>query len=244
MGGTVRTEIANSKISRYAARVFCDINSKQAQVKNNLIYLIQYDVMGEHENKALSGKILSECHKVGNLKGVFAANSIVKKNSLELTPIPITTIVDNDLVPFLNGKKVLDESLIPEARFAQVFSGNRGFCSRNYARFWAQGKGIIDTYFGLVKEVYSHDWAERTSSKVQSAKYYSAFIRFLRYHLFDQGGNHGTMRAALETQKANIMAHLGEVQYDSELFAAENNAVPKRSSSIKDIFNFLLSPAG
>ena len=94
-------------ISQYSAKVFCDINANQAKVKNNLIYLIKYDVLGDRDYEAIAGKILLECDRTRSkaLSNMFLTNSLKSRTSIGTSPIPITTIVDNDLVAFLKGMK-------------------------------------------------------------------------------------------------------------------------------------------
>ena len=82
--------------------------------------MIKYDVLGDRDLKAIAGKILLEVNCEGEskaLNGTLLTNSLKKKNSLGHYPIPITTIVDNDLIPFLKGIDTENKREILESTF-------------------------------------------------------------------------------------------------------------------------------
>ena len=226
------------KISQYSAKVFCDINSNQAKVKNNLIYLIKYDVLGEKDLAAIAGKILLECDKAYKkaLSNMLLTNSLRKRTPLNTQSIPITTIVDNDLIPFLKGLKI-NKSQITETEFTRVFGNNRAYFESHYGEFWKKGKEIIETYFNAIKSVFSEDWKINSNSLIHSSKYYSAFIRFLRFKLFDENKSITDMRTELETLKTAV--DLITSPSSSPTFDPTSDILPAKNKGIGKMFDFL-----
>jgi hypothetical protein len=235
-------DATNKQISQYSAKVFCEINSNQAKVKNNLIYLIKYDVLGESDYEAIAGKILLECDKSTRkaLSNMLLTNTLKKKTRINTNPIPITTIVDNDLIPFLKGHRV-DKTPISEAEFTRVFGNNRDHYSKNYGVFWKKGKEIIETYFNAIQSIFPEDWKPETTSLMQSSKYYSAFIRFLRFKLFDEGKSLPELRNELIQLKSRVDALTS--QSSSPSFDGSSPNVPGKNKGIANLFEFLKNPS-
>lgn len=227
------------EITKNAAKVFVEINSNQARVKNNLIYLIKYDVLGEKDSEALAGKIILLCNNSPDsrpLGNIFLTNSLNRKNKFHLPSIPITTIVDNDLIPFIKGLKTNKKS-ISEKEFINVFGNSRVYFEKNNLALCKKSKSILDQYFNYVKQVFKYDWKEDANTFLISSKYISAFIRLLRYYLYDKGISLSDTKKELEAIKKKIDKVSKPDR--SETFPKGNLSIPSTKHGIKTIFEFL-----
>lgn len=229
---------SNVQISKYSAKVFCDINSTQAKVKNNLIYLIKYDVLGDRDYKALAGKILLECDKAYQkaLSNMLLTNSLKKKNRLDLPSIPITTIIDNDLIPFLKGFNTVNAE-ISEAEFTRVFGNTRAFYKTHPSQFWPASKSIIEQYFNKIQRIFPFDWKENSDTYLHSSIYYSSLIRFLRFKLFNEHKDLADMDQELIDLKTAV--DLIVLPSNSPSFPRTGNKVPSVKRGIGKVFEFL-----
>ncbi|MEX0996923.1 MAG: DGQHR domain-containing protein [Flavobacteriaceae bacterium] len=226
-------------ITKNAAKVFVEINSNQARVKNNLIYLIKYDVLGEKDSEALAGKIILLCNNSSESKplgNVFLTNSLNRKNKFNLPSIPITTIVDNDLIPFIKGLKTNKKS-ITEKEFENIFGKKRTHFDKHPLELCRKSKSILDQYFNYVRQVFKYDWKKDTSTFLISSKYVSAFIRLLRYYLFDKGISLNDTKKELEALKKKI--DKVTKPSNSESFPKGSLKIPSTKHGIKTIFEFL-----
>jgi len=230
-----------NEVTRFSAKVFCEINSNQAKVKNNLIYLIKYDVLGDRDDIAIAGKILLQANK-GNsaLSDIFHVNTLRKKNRLNLQAVPLTTIIDSDLIPFIKGIREGNQ-VVDTHTFRRVFGNTREhFLNNRHEDLVRSGKAILERYFNWVREIFQFDWVENSSSHIISAKYISALIRFLRYKVFVEGLTIANMRLELEELKEAV-DELTEPD-ESPSFPKENQLIPSTRHGIKTIFEFFLNP--
>lgn len=226
-------------ITKNAAKVFVEINSNQAKVKNNLIYLIKYDVLGEKDSEALAGKIILLCNNSSEsrpLGNIFLTNSLNRKNKFNLPSIPITTIVDNDLIPFIKGLKTNKKS-ISEKEFENIFGNNRAHFEKNPLVLCKKSKSILDQYFNYVKEVFKYDWIKDANTYLISSKYISAFIRLLRYYLYDKNFSLNDTKKELEVLKKKIDKITKPSKTES--FPKGNLKIPSTKHGINTIFEFL-----
>lgn len=229
----------NVDITKNAAKVFVEINSNQARVKNNLIYLIKYDVLGDKDDEALAGKIILLCNSTPESKplgNIFLTNSLNRKNKFNLPSIPITTIVDNDLIPFIKGLKTNKKS-ITDTEFENIFGKNRDYFKLNPLALCKKSKSILDQYFNYIKQVFKYDWKKDANTFLISSKYVSAFIRLLRYLLFDKGVSLNDTKKELEELKKKI--DRVTTPKNSESFPKGNLKIPSTKHGIKTIFEFL-----
>ena len=235
----------HKNIDKNAAKIFVEINSNQAKVKNNLIYLIKYDVLGDRDYKAIAGKILLEVNKEGSnkaLHGTLLTNSLKKKNSLGHYPIPITTIVNNDLVPFLKGIDTKNKKEIDELAYQNIFGNTKKYYKDNPEQLWKKGKQIISQYFNLIKRNFNSDWKLNANTYMQSSKYYSALIRYLRYILFDKKQDIKDLAKNVKTLKSDLSNFLVRNE-DEPIFCKDKGDIPSTKFGIPKIFEFLKKPS-
>lgn len=227
------------KIANYSARVFCEINSNQAKVKNNLIYLIKYDVLGDKDEAAIAGKVLLLCNKgSGALGDIFFTNTLRKRNKLNLPAVPVTTIIDNDLVAFLKGINPETNQLIKDDIFRKVFGNTRGyFFNKKEGELVISTQNLLERYFGFVAKVFKEDWKINSKSYLISAKYISAFIRLLRFILFAKGGSIASTHQVLKDLKEEIDI-ITMPGLDSPSFPKECASIPSTSHGIGTIYKF------
>jgi DGQHR domain-containing protein len=226
--------------SREAARLFCEINKNQAKVKNSLIYLIKYDVLGERTPDAIAGKTLLLCERSrGNLSNVFLTNALKKKNRFGMPPIPITTLVDSDLMPFVQGL-CLNGNQCSASRYRSFFGESQAHYKRHPADFCKKFRAILDEYFGKVKSTFPHDWGENTNSALLSSKYIAGLVRLLRHQVFDQGKRLSDMGSILANLKTNV-DHLSNPGPNNPSFPKSSAHIPEVKLGMNKIFNFLKS---
>jgi DGQHR domain-containing protein len=229
------------EINKLAAKIFCEINSKQAKVKNDLLYLIKYDVLGEKDPIAIAGKVILECNRDYKkpLGGIFLINTLIKKNKFNLSPIPIVTIVVNDLCKFLNGEG-LENILEPEG-FTDIFDKPKGYLNRYPDKWWKKGKDILEEYFFYIRSTFPNDWREDSTSNLLSAKYISALIRLLRDYMIDQDLSLSEIKTELES----IRSKVNKVTIPSAgqpSFPRNDNSIPSTNYKLPIIYGFLKNP--
>jgi len=228
------------EIIRQAAKIFCEINSKQAKVKNSLLYLIKYDVLGDKDSIALAGKVILECNKGnGALGNVFLINSLVKRNKFNMPAIPIVTIVEQDLCKFLDGDGIGYE--LEDTGFASIFGHDKNYLENNSDQWWREGKNILEQYFNHIKNTFPNDWKEDVESNLLSAKYITAFIRLLRYYMIDQGKTMSQVRKKLNTIK-NKVKKLTRHHTNQASFPKNDERIPSTRYGINKIYDFLNNP--
>ena len=228
------------EISRFSAKIFCEINSKQAKVKNSLLYLIKYDVLGDKDPIALAGKVILECNKGNSALGnIFLTNSLVKKNKFGMSPTPIVTIVDQDLNSLMNCEGV-DNDLEP-SEFITIFGHSKEHLLRNPDLWWRKGKNILEQYFNHVQHVFSSDWCQNSESYILSAKYISAFIRLLAHYLIDEDVQTSELLSRLTDLKTYVDA-ITNPEDDQPSFPKGNENIPSTRFGISRIYDFLEDP--
>ena len=230
------------EIKRNAARVFCEINSKQAKVKNSLLYLIKYDVLGDKDAIALAGKVILECNRGKSVLGnLFLVNSLVKKNKFNMSPIPIVTIVNEGLRKLFEGEG-LEYDLVEPDGYEAVFDHPRDYLLNHPEKWWKKCKSILEFYFNHVKATFPDDFKENSNSNLLSAKYISAFIRLLRYYLIDEGIELSKVPARLKLVKSRINK-IAKPSTGEASFARTTDSLPSTKYGIGTIFNFLKDPS-
>lgn len=228
------------EIIRQAAKIFCEINSKQAIVKNSLLYLIKYDVLGDKDSIALAGKAILECNKGNSALGnVFLINSLIKKNKFNLPAIPITTIVEQDLCKYLDGKGIDDD--LEDIDFTNIFRHDKIYLTNNPDQWWRNGQAILEQYFNHIKDTFPNDWKENAESNLLSAKYIAAFIRLLRDYMIDQDKNMLQVQTKLMTIK-NKVNRLTRPLANQASFPKNDKRVPSTKHIVNTIYDFLKNP--
>lgn len=229
-----------AQIRRLAAKIFCEINSNQAKVKNSLLYLIKYDVLGDKDAIALAGKTILECNKgTGALGNIFLINSLIKKNKLNLPPIPIVTIVEQDLSKFLQGEGI--DRRLSDQDFTAIFAHSKAELERNPDQWWRKGKAVLEHYFNHIRNTFPNDWKDDSESNLLSSKYISALIRLLRYYLIDEGEDLSAIQSKLLGLKTavNGITRPGAGQPS---FPRENDLIPSTKFGLTTIYDFLKRP--
>jgi DGQHR domain-containing protein len=230
----------HNKNTRNAAKVFCEINSTQAQVKKDLLYLIKYDVLGDTDTTAIAGKIILECNKrSGALEGMFLTSSLKRKNQLNLPPIPITNIIDTELVPLLEGHGI-DGYMATEDDFQRVFEDTKANLAINPEGYYSLGRNLLMHYFNITSSVFTKDWDLNAETNLITEEYFSALIRFLRFCLFNGHRSINEMRDILLTLKGEIdKITLPET---SPSLPKANPHIPAPTKGVAEIFEFFRNP--
>lgn len=227
------------KVTKNAARVFVEINSNQAKVKKDLIYLIKYDVLKDKDEVALAGKVILECdkRKRGALFNMFKTSSIKKSHQLNMKPVPITTIIDNDLEPFLKGIGINDYKA-DDNDFRRVFGNDLDYYSTRPAQLYRKAVSIIEQYFNYVKGTFIEDWKPDANTNLISSKYFSALIRLLRYNLYNENKSIGDMNQVLIDLKFDVDSIVNPTSSPS--FPKGNDKIPSTKHGINTIYEFFV----
>jgi DGQHR domain-containing protein len=228
------------QITRNSAKVFCEINSNQAKVKNNLIYLIKYDVLGERNEAAIAGKVILLCNNRPDrnaLGNIFLTNSLKKKNKFGYPCVPITTIIDNDLIPFIKGLNT-NGVAIDDAIYLSIFGNTRAYYISNPDSLNTKIKSILETYFSNIQTVFKKDWCTGNNSYLISSKFISTFIRLLRYNLFEEGKSLSDMNQILRDLKTSVDT-ISNPSTNNSSFPKGNIKIPTTKHGINTIFEFL-----
>lgn len=229
-----------SEIIRQAAKIFCEINSKQAKVKNSLLYLIKYDVLCDKDSIALAGKAILECNKGNSALGnIFLINSLIKKNKFNMPAIPIVTIVEQDLCKFLDGEGINDD--LEDTDFTNIFGHDKNYLENNPDQWWRNGKNILEQYFNYIKGIFPNDWKEDAETNLLSAKYITAFIRLLRGYMIDRGKNMLQVKVKLVTIK-NKVNRLTRPRANQASFPKNDERIPSTRHGINKIYDFINNP--
>jgi DGQHR domain-containing protein len=228
------------QITRSSAKVFCEINSNQAKVKNNLIYLIKYDVLGERNEAAIAGKVILLCNnrpERNALGNIFLTNSLKKKNKFGYPCVPITTIIDNDLIPFVKGLNT-NGVVIDDTLYFSIFGNTRAFYISNPDSLNIKIKTILEIYFSSIQTVFKKDWCAGSNSYLISSKFISSFIRLLRFNLFEKGKSLSDMTQILKDLKIAVNIITNPTAH-KESFPKGNIKIPTTKHGINTIFEFL-----
>ena len=100
-----------------------------------------------------------------------------------------------------------------------------------------KSKSILDEYFNYVRQVFKYDWRKDANTYLISSKYVSAFIRLLRYYLYDEGISLKDTKKELEALKSKV--DKVTKPSNSETFPKKNLNIPSTKHGIKTIFEFL-----
>lgn len=232
----------NNTIKRNAAKVFCEINSKQAKVKNSLLYLIKYDVLGDKDSIALAGKVILECNKGNSALGnLFLVNTLIKKNKYNLPPIPIVTIVGQDLCKLFEGEGIDCELIDPDG-YRDTFGHSRDYLRAHTDVWYKKGKSILEFYFNKLSEAFPNDFKENSDSLLLSSKYISALIKLLRYFLIDKEKELSEIPSEIQRLKNSVNRIVSPSNEESS-FPRGNTSIPSTKHGIKTIFDFLKHPS-
>lgn len=228
-------------ISKYAAKVFCEINSNQTSIKSQLIYLIKYDILGDRDSKALAGKIVLTCNKIRKsdaLHGVFLVNILQGLNKYNAKPIPVTTIINQGIEPIV---KLRDDTSLSDANFRTYFGIGRTEALNDHDKFVKEAGKKVSISFNKIKSVFNKDWhkSHSANSYLMTARYITAFLQFMVYmvkienkHLDSEFEN------ALNEIKNNIIAY-ASISQNATVFDRSNTNIIPVSEHVNKIFEFI-----
>ena len=224
-------------MTKNAARVFCEINSTQAKVKKDLLYLIKYDVLGERNPIAAAGKVILQCDKRdGILGGMFRISSLRRKNRLNFPCIGVVDIIENELSLLLSGIDI-DGLKASEEQVKLIFNTQHSFSDKPLD--YVNGTMILlERYFSHVKSVFSKDWVKDGETFLLTEPYILALIRLLRYRLFNRSETIEDIQGVLKDLKTKI--DLITVPEDSPSFPETNLQIPDPERGYVTISNFLI----
>lgn len=231
--GVKFANISKENRSKWAAATFIEINKNQTPVQSELINLIGYSAMEDHNPESLATRILIllNIDKNSPLFGVFSTNpNIPLKKRKPVKTVTITAVLsklfnfNSDL--FHNSFKVKD------------FDHNR---KEDIEMVITQGKQIVDTYFKFVSETFDNDW-NSNDSNIYSSKYMAAFCSLLIQFKSDSLDNNGIKRK-LQGLKSNIIKELSRnnVPFDTSgpIFVNSVDQIPDKMAHQTRINQFL-----
>jgi|GEM_PF-1236369 len=225
-------------INKNSARVFCEINSSQATVKKDLMYLIKYDVLGDRDYPALAGKVIRECDKKHDkpLGGIFLTNSLKRRNGLNHPSLEIISFIDHDLIPLMMGTG-LNGTECSEEDFERIFGIPKQSFSTNPELLYKSTQIILERFYSSLKSVFSKDWEVNAETILISSAYFAAFLRFLRFYLFNLKKSLDDVRDVLLEKKTKLDSLVGIK--NSTSFPPSCASLPKVNDGVELIFDFI-----
>ena len=230
------------KINQYAARTFITINSEQTKVKQNLLYLISYDVLGDTSAESIAAKILKECDSRKRLSRIFALSAFIKRNQFGQPPIRIISIVKELAKISKQGK--LEAIHFTLGSQESIVDGSEGLIKA--------GVELLEKYFYQVDKAFPDDWG-KVNSLLMCANYIGAFIRLLAKFI-DCGFTINRIRQELDQIRQNIVEKYSEGRSEEHTPVFSPNAfpppqngeneegpesIPSKKDGIPKIFRFL-----
>ena len=230
------------KINQYAARTFITINSEQTKVKQNLLYLISYDVLGDTSAESIAAKILKECDSRKRLSRIFALSAFIKKNRFGQPPIRIISIVKELSKISKQGK--LEAIHFTLGSQESVLDESEGLIKA--------GVELLEKYFYQIYKAFSDDWGN-ADSLLMCANYIGAFIRLLATFV-DCEFTIDQIRQELNQIKRNILEEYSEGRSEEQTCVFNPNAfrhpqngedgeglegIPNKKDGIPKIYRFL-----
>lgn len=221
VGLKFRTE-KDEEIQQWSARTFVEINREQTKVPTELIYLIQYNSMGESTPEALAARILIELNKKrdGPLERVFHTRPFMTTNKVGGRSVRIVTIV-NELKELFNPKYkdiLIKNKLSEQTTELEI------------------GKVLVERYFSLLKQTFDKDWKSK-DSLVFTSKYIAAFCRLLIEFLCKEKLSEDEIKCRLENLRTNLQPT------NDIYFKKGSNTVPQvggaNSANVQKICEFL-----
>jgi DGQHR domain-containing protein len=245
---------SSSKLTKWSAKTFVEINKSQTKVPKDLILLIENSVMGERTPEALGARVLIELNRqtLTPLYNVFRTRPFQVKNRVGGPPVKIVTVV-NDLA------NLLDERNNNNPQRQSVYDtftplAWNALKSGHETSILGECKKLLNQYFKQVSTIFSSDWSSKRSI-IFTSNYIAAFCRLL-ITFREQNYDLRTMKRKIEAMPAAIQARIISTGRglgpSGELFWKENSVATgvlqapilgPRSSSIQ-IHEFLKTAAG
>ena len=232
------------EINRYAAQTFITINREQTKVKQDLLYLISYDVLGDKRPESIAAKILKECDARKRLSRIFALSAFMKKNQFGQRPIPIISIVKE--LARISKPEMLESIRVTLGGQASNLDLDES------ERLIKAGVELLERYFYHVNNTFSDDWG-KANSLLMCANYIGAFIRLLAA-LVDSGFTINQIGQELDQIRQNIVDKYSEGRSEEHAPVFNPNAfqppqngqdeeglevIPSKKDGIPKIYNFL-----
>ncbi|MEM2857072.1 MAG: DGQHR domain-containing protein [Candidatus Nitrosocaldaceae archaeon] len=214
----------DEEIQQWSARTFVEINREQTKVPTELIYLIQYNSMGESTPEALAARILIELNnkKDGPLERVFHTRPFMTTNKVGGKPVRIVTIV-----------KELKELFNPA--YKEILANYKINENKEYTDL-EKGKVLIERYFSLLKQIFKEDWGSK-DSLIFTTKYIAAFCRLFIEFKCKQRLDDEEINRRLENLRDKLQSS------NKIYFKKGNERIPQvggtKSSNVQAIYKFL-----
>jgi len=225
-------------IAKNSARVFCEINSTQAKVKKDLLYLIKYDILGERNYLAAAGKVILQCDKRDKVLGrMFRISSLRRKNQLNFPCISVVEIIEKEITLLIEGLGV-DDVKADEAHVKLVFDSQDDFLT-NPDKYVEGAIILLERYFNHVRSVFSKDWVKDAETHLLTEPYIMSMVHFLRYRLFNLSETMEDIEASLQDLKSKVDSITTPA--DSPSFPPSNSSIPNPSEGYEAISEFLVS---
>lgn len=224
--------VENGDTTKHAAKVFCEINSTQATVSQDLLYLIKYDVLGDRDLGAMAGKLILNLDKGKVMNTIFATNTLQHNNNLNKPCIHIVKIIEEEIIPLLKGEGTdgvrLDEGQIKKRFELEIASD---------AEILKSAVKYLEWFFGYVKRTFTNDWKANSDSDMMTETYFCGLAKFFRYQFIDQGKTMEEIKEILQLVKDNIHKILESDQLPC--FPREHAQIPGILAASETVFTFL-----
>lgn len=225
--------VENGDTTKHAAKVFCEINSTQAIVSQDLLYLIKYEVLGDRDLGAMAGKLILDLDKGRVMNTIFATNTLQHNNNLNKPCIHIVKIIEEEIIPLLKGEGT-DELKLDMAQIKKRFE----LQLVNDAEILKSTTKYLEWFFGYVKRTFSNDWKANSESDMMTETYFCALAKFFRYQFLNQGKTMEEIKEILSYMKINIEVLTG--LNDVACFPENHEIIPNKKNTSNEVYNFLI----
>lgn len=224
-------KLAAENGSKWAARMFIDINTKQTRVQRDLQMIIAYET-GEQTPEPLAAGMLLKANDSGPLQNGFYVGATSPSNGIR-----ITTIVTK-LKPLFDLKKIRTEPLGQRKKRLTLLGGDETILEEgNEAMFVDAMADCYGKFFEKVMKKFPNDWKLPDESSLRSAKYFTALTDRLK-RFIEKGSTWVQVDSWLERVKKRSL-NKSSKPFRSRGIAFGCYKVPSRRNAIKDIIDHL-----
>ncbi|MBE5320038.1 DGQHR domain-containing protein [Pedobacter sp. MR2016-19] len=225
-------DVESGEVTKHAAKVFCEINSTQATVSQDLLYLIKYDLLGDRDLGAMAGKLILSLDKGKVLNTIFATNTLQHNSNLNKPCIHIIKIIEQELIPLLRGEGtdglVLNTEQIKKRYELELV---------NDAEILKSSVKFVEWFFGYVKRTFVKDWIANSESAMITEEHFCGFARFFRFQFLNQDKTMEEIRDLIQTVRGNIFKILETDKLPC--FPKEHGQIPGVHANADNVYAFL-----
>lgn len=228
--------------SRFAGRLFIEINSTHTKVSRAINQLVAYDVLGESNPEALAGKILKDCNAAKSEKPLgqlFETSPYLPSKFDAVNRLPVISVVQ-EMSAWFDPRILTNESY---AENIQSSTGQDPAKLQDSDAIIDWGSRRMREFFSTVREIFGTDWGN-SDSNLMSSNYFCALVRLCRSYVMEAGLTREEFRDDLDHIRQAIVEkyHTEQNADDVIVFSSQvSPEIPVKSDGKKAIYDFLKS---